>query len=508
MNVSIFSFQRAVPGMIQAVVLALLLTAAFACKPREETFSPGQHTPEASAAAAEAVRPNGPLQIVEVPPFVHLAKRLSPVVVNISTSRSVKGFKIPQFRSPFQGPGGENPFGEFFEKFFENPPGGMRKQTSSGSGFIIDASGLVVTNNHVVENAEDIEVKMSDGKIYEAKVMGRDPKTDVALIKIESDEPFPFAALGDSGELQIGEWVMAIGNPFGLGHTVTAGIVSAKGRVLNSGPYDDFIQTDASINPGNSGGPLFNIRGEVVGINTAIVPNAQGIGFAVPINLAKNILSQLEQTGKVVRGWLGVSIQRIDQNIAESLGLEDNKGALVADVMKDSPAQRAGIKRRDVIIEFNGKAVDDFHNLPTMVASVVPGEDVQLKILREGEELTISVTIDEMEDDRQAGLEPSPKIDAVGMKVQALTKEQAESLGLEGPTGVGVVRVRPGSVAGEAGIQPGDVILEINRKSIGGLEDYETAMKEGKQKARKDGDRLLILIRRGESSFYVALELG
>ena len=489
--------------MIQAVVLALLLVTLFACKPRDET-SPGQAISGAGASAAEAVKPNGPLQIVEVPPFVHLAKRLSPVVVNISTSRSVKGVRIPQFRSPFQGPGDENPFGEFFEKFFENAPRGMRKQTSSGSGFIIAESGLVVTNNHVVENAEDIEVKMSDGKTYDAKVMGKDPKTDVALIKIESNGPFPFAALGDSGELQIGEWVMAIGNPFGLGHTVTAGIVSAKGRVLNSGPYDDFIQTDASINPGNSGGPLFNIRGEVVGINTAIVPNAQGIGFAVPINLAKNVLSQLEKTGKVVRGWLGVSIQRIDENIAESLGLEDSKGALVADVMKNSPAQKAGIKRRDVIIEFNGKAVDDFHNLPTMVASVVPGEAVSLKILREGEELTVSVTIDEMEDDRQASVEPSPEIDAVGMKVQALTKEQAERLGLEGPTGVGVASVQPGSVAGEAGIQAGDVILEIREKSISTIDDYETAMKE----AKKKGGSLLILIRRGENSFYVGLELG
>jgi serine protease Do len=282
----------------------------------------------------------------------------------------------------------------------------------------------------------------------------------------------------------------------------TAGIVSAKERVLNSGPYDDFIQTDASINPGNSGGPLFNIRGEVIGINTAIVAHGRGIGFAIPINLARDILPQLEKAGKVTRGWLGVSIQKIDPLLAESFGLEESKGALVADVMKDTPASRAGIERGDVIIEFNKKPVDDFHDLPAMVATVPPGETVPLKVLREGDEIELEVTVDELKEDRQARAEPAPKADIVGLQVKPVSPEQAEALGLEEAQGVIVSEVGPASVAEEAGIQKGDVILEINRKPLAGIADYREAMKA----VEEDGS-VLLLIRRKESSFYVALNL-
>jgi len=489
-----------------ALLMSLFLMLGTACKPREDSRAEpkrerASRAPEAKTPAAE--RPgNGPMQIVEVPPFVTLAKELNPVVVNISTSRSFDSSQMHQFRSPFSGREGEDPFGEFFERFFENLPKGMRKQTSLGSGFIIDKSGLVVTNNHVIEKADDIKVTTSDGKVYPAKVKGSDPKTDVALIQIEPKGDLPEATLGDSDKLEIGEWVMAIGNPFGLGHTVTAGIVSAKGRVLNSGPYDDFIQTDASINPGNSGGPLFNIRGEVVGINTAIVAQGQGIGFATPVNMARKVLAQLEKSGKVVRGWLGVSIQRIDPAIAESLGLDEAKGALVADVMKGGPAEKAGIKRRDVVVEFNGEPVDEFHDLPAMVAEVAPGTAVSLKILRDGKEKSLSVTVDEMKDERQAKAEPAPKADAVGLKVEVLDEEQAERLGLEKPGGVRVTEVKPGTAADEAGIQPGDVILEIDRKAIETLDDYTAALKEAEGK-----DSALMLVRRGDNSFFLALDL-
>jgi serine protease Do len=486
------------------LLLALFIVSAPACKPRGDTTGEVRKAEEGWKAPES--RPEGPVQVVEVPPFVKLAKELKPAVVNISTSRKVEGLKFPHLQPPFSGPGepeDDDTFKEFFDRFLGNIPRPMRKQTSLGSGFIIDGSGLVVTNHHVIEKADDIQVTTADGRTYDAEIKGVDPKTDVALIKIDPEGDLPTVQLGDSGKLQIGEWVMAIGNPFGLGHTVTAGIVSAKERVLNSGPYDDFIQTDASINPGNSGGPLFNIRGEVVGINTAIVAHGRGIGFAIPINLARSILVQLEKAGKVTRGWLGVSIQKIDPLLAESFGLEESKGALVAEVMKESPASRAGIKRGDVIIEFKGESVETFHDLPAMVAAIQPGEKVSLKILREGKEIDIEVTVDELKDEREAKAEPAPKADIVGLKVKPVPPEQAERLGLEEDAGVMVSGVGPGSAAGEAGIQKGDIILEINRKPLAGIDDYREVMK-----AIEDDESVLMLVRRDESSFYVALNLG
>jgi serine protease Do len=486
------------------LLLAFFVVTAPACKPRESTT--GEAREAGKGWQAPEARSERPVQVVEVPPFVRLAKELNPAVVNISTTRKVEGLQFPGSESPFGEPGepeGDETFKEFFDHFFGNVPRQMRKQTSLGSGFIIDSSGLVVTNHHVIEKADDIQVTTSDGRTYDAEIKGVDPKTDVALIKIKPDGDLPTVRLGDSGKLEIGEWVMAIGNPFGLGHTVTAGIVSAKERVLNSGPYDDFIQTDASINPGNSGGPLFNIRGEVVGINTAIVAQGRGIGFAIPINLARSVLVQLEKSGKVTRGWLGVSIQKIDPLLAESFGLKENKGALVAEVMKDSPASRAGIQHGDVIIEFNGEAVDTFHELPAMVAAVQPGQKVSLKVLREGKEIELEVTVDELKDEREAKVEPTPKADVVGLKVKPVTPEQAERFGLEEDRGVMVSGVAPGSAAEEAGIRNGDVILEINRKPLAGVDDYRKIMK-----SIEDDPSVLMLIRRADNSFYVALDLG
>src|SRR5919106_4083836 len=297
------------------------------------------------------VRPSG-----QLPDFISLAKRMRPIVVNISTTQMSEARGPQEFGSPF---GEEDPFNDFWRRFFGGPvPRGPQRQRSLGSGFIIDGDGSIITNNHVVENAQKIVVKLADEQEYEAKVIGRDPKTDIAVIKIEAKTKLTPANFGDSDGLEVGEWVMAIGNPFGLDSTVTSGIVSAKGRHIGQGPYDNFIQTDASINPGNSGGPLINLRGEVVGINTAIFSRTGGnlgIGFAIPINLAKELLPQLKSKGKVTRGWLGVVIQRVTPEIAEGLGMEKTRGALVATVIEGSPADRAGVKTGDVIIEYNGQ---------------------------------------------------------------------------------------------------------------------------------------------------------
>src|SRR5574341_213043 len=295
-------------------------------------------------------------------------------------------------RSPF----GQDPFEDFWNNFFGTLPR-EQKRRSLGSGFIVSDAGYILTNNPVVEQAEEITGTLLDKGEHNAKVVGTAPKPDIALIKSNAGKKLPYVRLGDSEALEIGEWVVAIGNPFGLGHTVTAGIVSAKGRIIGSGPYDDFIQTDASINPGNSGGPLFNLKGEVMGINTAIVQGGQGIGFATPIHLAKSILGQLKEKGRVVRGWLGVYIQRLTPDMAESLGVAGKKGALVADVTKEGPAAKAGIRSGDVIVKFDGKAVSDEHELPQAVASTKVGKKVDVVVLREGKEFTIPVTIGEME---------------------------------------------------------------------------------------------------------------
>jgi serine protease Do len=445
--------------------------------------------------------PSSPIPIVEVPNFAELAEHLRPSVVNISTTQVVKGQRRTTPRFPFPSPFGErDPFEEFFERFF----GGEGQQRefrsrSLGSGFIINKEGYIVTNNHVVENASDIKVSLTDKDEYEAKVIGRDPKTDVALIKIEAKKDLPASALGDSTKVRVGEWVMAIGNPFGLGHTVTTGIVSAKGRTIGAGSYDDFIQTDASINPGNSGGPLFNMNGEVIGINTAIVASGQGIGFAIPINMAKDLLVPLRDKGRVVRGWLGVQVQRVTPELAKSFGLDRERGALVADVMPDTPAERAGIERGDVIVEFNGRKIDEMTDLPRIVAAAAPGSEVTMKLMRKGQEKVVKVKVDELKEERVAS--GGTLEEDLGMTVQELTPEIARNLGVSDIKGVVVTNVDEGSPANEAGIRRGDVILEVNQRKIETLKDYRGAI------GRVGGaDSLLLLIRRGNNVLYVALK--
>ena len=301
------------------------------------------------------------LAAAQPPDFVSLAEQLKPAVVNIGTAKTVKP-RTPSYPGP-QGPHGDM-FEEFFERFFRNAPQSPRKERSLGSGFIISQDGYILTNDHVVDGADEIKVKLSDGREFTGEIRGLDPKLDLALIKIDAGEDLPVARLGDSEAIKVGEWVMAIGNPFGLEQTVTVGIVSAKGRVIGAGPYDDFIQTDASINPGNSGGPLFNMRGEVVGINTAIVAQGQGIGFAIPVNMAKQIIPQLRDEGRVTRGWLGVTVQALNKELADSFGLDSTHGALVNEVIEDSPADKAGLKRGDIIVEYDGTRVDELNDLP------------------------------------------------------------------------------------------------------------------------------------------------
>jgi serine protease Do len=432
-----------------------------------------------------------------LPDFVELAARLKPTVVNISTAKTIapqKGFH----RSP--SPFGADPFEDFFNRFFEQMPQRSYKQKSLGSGFIISDDGYILTNNHVVAGADEIKVKLADGREFKGEVKGTDEKLDLALVKIVGKDHFPVALLGDSDAIKVGEWVMAIGNPFGLEQTVTAGIISATGRVIGSGPYDDYLQTDASINPGNSGGPLFNVRGEVVGINTAIVAGGQGIGFAIPVNMAKGIITQLKETGKVTRGWIGVAIQTVTPDLAQSFGLANEKGALVSEVVKDGPADKAGVKGGDIILEFDGTTIHEMTALPRMVAATPVGKKVGMKILRDGREMQLTVTVDRLKEKEEAAAAQVP--DKLGMSVSELNGELAAHMGTAETKGVVVVDVKPDSIAEEAGIAKGDVVKEINDMKISTVGDYEKAVA-----ARKKGGVLRLLLKRGDSSLFVALKI-
>jgi serine protease Do len=460
----------------------------------EASPTPGSAKPTPAAASQPAT---GCL-----PDFTQLAARLSPSVVNISTTS--EGETPPQMgpgQDPFGG-GDPHQFWEPFERFFGPLPPRPFKQRSLGSGFIINRDGVILTNNHVVENAEEIVVKLANDKEYKAKILGRDAKTDIAVIKIDGASDLTPATLGDSDQLRVGEWVMAIGNPFGLEHSVTAGIVSAKGRYIGQGSYDQFIQTDAAINPGNSGGPLINLRGQVVGINTAIFSRSGGnigIGFAIPVNLAKDEIPDLEEKGRVTRGWLGVMIQKVTPDIAESLGLPDAQGALVAEVMKDGPAQSAGIKVGDVIVEFDGHPIKDSTDLPMIVARTPIGKVVTVKVIRDKAAQSLSVKIAELKDEEMASVAPQ---ESFGLTVQSLTPEIAESLGLGSDVkGVVVSAVDPGSSADDAGMRRGDVIVEVNRKPVKDMASYRRAL-EGSGK----GKNVLFLVRRGDNTIFLALK--
>jgi len=437
--------------------------------------------------------------------FSQLAELVGPAVVNIRTVKTLKGGGpvLRHFqKEPF---GREPPFNEFFERFFGDEMQREFKQPSLGSGFIIDKDGTVVTNNHVIEDADQIKVKLGDEKEFDAQVIGRDPSTDLALLKIKGTLEFPAVKLGDSAQMKVGQWVVAIGSPFGLERTVTAGIVSAKGRVIGSGPYDDFIQTDASINPGNSGGPLINMKGEVIGINTAIVASGQGIGFAIPINLAKTVIAQLKSGGEVTRGWLGVAIQDVNQEMADYYGIDAKKGVFVADVFKGDPADAAGIKPKDIIVEVNGQKVETTRQLTSLVAGIPVGETAKVKVLRDGQPKTLNVKIAKRDDKKVIARSETPEKrgeDPLGLRVSALTPEIAQRFNITETVGVIVTDVQSGSPAEEAGLRAGDIIKEINRQSIESVRDYTAALK----KVEKNGTASLFVWRKNAGFLVLKLK--
>ena len=445
-----------------------------------------------SPAAAKAVGPD----------FVDLVKKLKPTVVNISAAKHARQTQTqPQTRHPQANPFND-PFQDFFDQFFNNQPR-QREQRSLGSGFIISEDGYILTNNHVVAGMDDVKVRITipgDHNEYKAVVKGSDEKLDLALLKIEAKEKLPFAPLGDSDRIEVGEWAMAIGNPFGLSQTVTAGIISAKGRVIGSGPYDDYIQTDASINPGNSGGPLFNLNGDVIGINTAIIAGGGGgIGFAIPVNLAKGVVDQLRDKGKVTRGWMGVSVQPVTSELAKSFGLEAEKGALVADVTKDAPADKAGIRNGDIILEFNGKPINEMNELPKTVAGTTVGSKVPVKLFRDGKIETVTLTVEKLADGGDGDTVGVAGEERLGIVVKEVTKELAAKLGLREATGVVVTEVKSGTPADTYGLTTGDLILEVNGVKIVTLADYNKVAA-----AVKKGSTVRIRLRRGNSLLYVA----
>lgn len=444
--------------------------------------------------------PRVPAEIIETSKaFSDIVREVSPAVVNISSTKVLKRDAYPFSDDPFFDL--FRPFHDFDQKKW--------KEQSLGSGVIISEDGYIITNNHVVEKSEDIRITLYDKRSFKGKVVGSDPKTDIAIVKI-SAQRLPYVRWGDSDRLKVGEFVLAIGNPYGLSHTVTMGIISAVGRAnVGIADYEDFIQTDAAINPGNSGGPLVNINGELIGINTAIFSRSggyQGIGFAVPSNMAKVVMQQLIKQGKIIRGWLGVVIQEVTPEIAQKFGMKDPKGALVSDVTKGSPAEKAGIMRGDIIIEYDGKSISSVSNLRNSVAQTKVGSKVVIKIFRNGKEFSLNVVVAELPKEMATiSEEPEGNIQRnafSGITVYDLTKEIALQLGLNSAEkGVVVVKVEPGSPADEAGLKKGDVILEINRKKINDTEDFKriTSLVKSKEEA------ILLYINRGGNRLYLTL---
>ena len=436
------------------------------------------------------------------PSFSSIARKTMPVVVNISTTTQ---------RGSRTGPGGAfgglDPFEDFFNRFFGEVVPKEVPQRSLGSGIVISREGEILTNYHVVKNADVIRVKLSDQTEHEARVVGKDERTDLALIRINKGPGnLPAARWGTSANLEVGDWVVAIGNPFGLELTVTAGIVSAKGRVIGAGPYDNFIQTDASINPGNSGGPLINMQGEVVGVNTAIFSQSGGnigIGFAIPMDLARKIVDQLRKNGRVVRGWLGIRAQDVTPQLAASLGLARSSGvmAVVTEVTENSPAAEAGIKPGDVILEFNGKPLPKSQDMPSLVADTPPGQRITLKIAREKNEQIVTARVREFPEEREVISQAEGKDTDLGIRVQKVTPELSRRQGLSTTKGVIVVEVKPGSPADQAGIEPGDIIREVNQRPVNTVKDFENSVRQSKK-----GDRLLLLVQRGDNAVFFALK--
>jgi serine protease Do len=467
----------------------------------------------AAAVLATPGQARGPDSVAEV------AEGLQEAVVNISTTQTLKG--SPDSAPTGPGPKG-SPFEEFFDDFFDDQGGDglSRKVSSLGSGFVIDPAGLVVTNNHVIEGADEILVNFTDGtSLKVTKILGHDPKTDLALLQVEPKKPLTAVTFGDSAKMRVGDWVMAIGNPFGLGGSVTVGIISATRRDINAGPYDDFFQTDAAINRGNSGGPLFNMEGEVIGVNTAIISpsgGSIGIGFAVPSNSAVQVLDQLKQFGETRRGWLGVHVQNVTDEIAASLGLEQAKGALVAKVSPGSPAATAGIQPSDVIVKFDGQPIDNMRSLPRAVAATAVGKSVAVELLRKGETKSFSVTVGQLPEDEegeevsQSNAKPAPEPEPdslLGLTLAPLTDEVRQRYGIgKSIEGVVVVEVKPNSPAAQKDVKPGDVIVEVTQEKVKQPQDVKMRLLAVKKSGRRSV-LLLLSDAKGELRF-VAVPTG
>ena len=471
-----------------------------------------------------------PVALIQQQSFAPLVKKVLPAVVNISVTQKAGADQMADEQdqgAPFQGfP--NSPFDEMLRRFFDqqNPGGGghqfpqtpesQPRRIALGSGFIVDPSGYIVTNNHVVGDAGKVQVILQDKTKYTAKIVGRDPKTDLAVLKIKADQPLPYVTFGDSNAAQVGDWVMAVGNPFGLGGTVTTGIISARGRDINEGPYDDFLQIDAPINRGNSGGPTFNLNGQVIGINTAIYsPNggSVGIGFAVPSNAAKSIVAQLEEHGKINRGWLGVQIQEVTPAIAASLGLHGERGAVVAVVSPDGPAAKAGLKQGDVVLAFDGSRVSELHDLPRLVAAVAPNTPATVAVWRNGREIELQAKLGELPDNNQVASansgpveEGSAQATALGMRFAPLTNELRQELHVnKSVDGVVVTRVDSGSAAEDVGLTQGDVVVAINQQPVRTPQEAAAKLNEAVHSPKKT---VLLLLNRHGVTEYVGMSLG
>ncbi len=507
--------QRSTKGSRNWLVTATLLTAGiiigFVVASDLDWLSTGHAVPDTPApslttpiARPVATAPQPVLSGADGQSFVEIAKAVKPAVVNIYATKSSGGGDGPH-AMPFDDPFFRRFFGdEFFRRFEQQPR--ERKERGLGSGVIVESSGLIITNNHVVGKADEIRVTLSDKREFKAKLIGTDPKTDIAVVRIDATE-LPTVAWADSDKLEVGEFVLAVGNPFGLTQTVTLGIVSALGRAAGIAEYEDFIQTDAAINPGNSGGALVNVRGELVGINTAIFSQSggnMGIGFAVPSNMAQSIMGQLVQTGKVVRGWLGVSIQELTPELARQFGIEETKGVLVSDVMDDSPAKKAGFERADVIVKYDGKKMDSPTHLRNAVAQTPVGKKVAIEIMRNKKPKTIELAIAEQPKSmtqaggKNEGESATPSGVLSSLEVRELNEQLARRYGIKsGERGVIVVRVKPGSAAEEHGVREGDMVLEINRQAVTSVTSYEQIA----GKLPKDQSVLLLLKRQGRTIY-------
>ncbi|MBX7148319.1 Do family serine endopeptidase [bacterium] len=444
-------------------------------KPDENYFHTNSN-PLGMPAAIGIAQPNS---------FAELVKKVKPAVVNVSTAKEVR-------QNPYAG----NPF--FNNPYRNNQQNASKEAYSLGTGFIINEEGYVLTNFHVIQGADEISVKLDDGREFNAKAVGRDQKLDIAVLKIDGQGPFPYTSLGNSDDMNVGDWVVAIGNPFGLGHTVTAGIVSAKARVLGAGPYDDFIQTDASINPGNSGGPLFNTNGEVIGINTAIIATGQGLGFAIPINIAKDIVPQLISKGSVSRGWLGVAIREMTSDEIKALGLTQATGSVIGTVVKGGPADKAGIKAGDIVLEFNGEKVDNAHMLPTLVAKALPGSQAKIVFMQGGSKYERTITLGSLDDPNASlagGNLAETTIAGMDMVVRELTQQELSSY----RAGVLVTQVKPSGDADALGIAAGDVLVEINNTVVDGMKTFVA-----KYNAVQPGKIVRLSLVRDGQIFYIA----